>query len=454
MPNGLGWKQKWAYGVGDLSFSTLNTIKSVFFALFLTDVVGLDPVIAAVIFFVGHSWDYINDPLVGYLTDKTRSRWGRRRPFLLFGTLPFVLVFVLLWWIPPFSSPWALGAYYLFVYALFDTVGTFVYMPFYALTPELTADYDERTSLTGIRMFFSILGGLIAFTVPFMIVDKFVPSNQTKILIMGMVFAFISAIPLFITFFGTRENPQNFHSQPKFNWLRSFKVAWQNKPFVFGLFMFMFNGITMHIVQVILLYYLKYVVQREPEQDLIMGVIFVVAMAILPLWNWLSLKTNKRLAYIYGASFVAAVFVVMSGLTPATPLWVLLFLCVLAGVGISAMHVLPWAMLPDAIEVGELQSGERNEGIFYSLITLGEKVAISLATPMVMLILKASGYQEGGVDQTASAINGIRFAAGPLLAITLGLGIIFTILYPIGRENYNEIRGKLEARRSRIQEEA
>lgn len=449
----LGWKSKWAYGVGDLSFSTLDTIKSVFFALFLTDVVGLDPVIAAVVFFVGHSWDYINDPLVGYLTDKTRSKWGRRRPFILFGTLPFVLVFVLLWWVPPFSSPWALGFYYTFVYALFDTVATFVYMPFYALTPELTSDYDERTSLTGIRMFFSILGGLIAFTVPFMIVDSFAPANRDRILLMGMIFALVSAIPLFITFFGTRENPENYKAQPKFNWLKSFKVAWQNKPFVFGMFIFLFNGITLHIVQVILLYYLKYVIEREPEQDLIMGVIFVVAMAILPLWNWLSLKTNKRLAYIYGASFVALVFVVMSGLTTATPMWLVLTLCVLAGVGISAMHVLPWAMLPDAIEAGELQTGERNEGIFYSLITLGQKIAVSLATPMVMLILKFSGYKEGGVSQSASAIMGIRFSAGPLLAITLGMGIIFTILYPIGRENYNEIRGKLQARRNETEAE-
>lgn len=453
MSQALGWKRKWAYGVGDLSFSTLDTIKSVFFALFLTDVVGLDPVIAAVVFFVGHSWDYINDPLVGYLTDKTRSRWGRRRPFILFGTLPFVLVFTLLWWVPPFTSPWALGFYYTFVYALFDTAATFVYMPFYALTPELTGDYDERTSLTGVRMFFSILGGLIAFTVPFMIVDKFAPGSENRILLMGMIFAVISAIPLFITFFGTKENPENFMEQPQFNWLRSFKIAWQNKPFVFGLFMFMFNGITLHIVQVILLYYLKYVVEREGEQDLIMGVIFVVAMAILPLWNWLSLKTNKRLSYIYGASFVAAVFVVMSGLTPGTPLWILLTLCVLAGIGISAMHVLPWAMLPDAIEVGELQSGERNEGIFYSLITLGQKIAVSLATPMVMLILKFSGYKEGGVVQSASAIMGIRFSAGPLLALTLGMGIIFTLMYPIGRENYNEIKNKLQARRGKAEVE-
>lgn len=446
----LSWKEKWAYGFGDLSFSTLDTIKAVFFALFLTDVVGLDPAIAAVVFFVGHSWDYVNDPLVGYLTDKTRSRWGRRRPFILFGTLPFVIVFALLWWVPPFTSPWALGFYYTFIYALFDTVATFVYMPFYALTPELSSDYDERTSLTGIRMFFSILGGLIAFTVPFMIVDRFAPGSEAKIMIMGMVFAVICAVPLFVTFFGTRENPENYSDSASFNVFRSLKLAWKNKPFVFGLFMFMFNGITLYIVQLILLYYLKYVVQRESEQDLIMGVIFVIAMLVLPLWNWLSLKTNKRLAYIYGASFVAAVFVVMSGLTPQTPLWIILTLCVLAGIGISAMHVLPWAMLPDAIEAGELQTGERNEGIFYSLITLGQKIAISLATPMVMMILKFSGYKEGGVSQTASAINGIRFTAGPLLAITLGVGIIFTIMYPIGRESFNDIKEQLDARRSGI----
>ena len=114
----LSRRDKWLYGSGDLGFSLTNTILNVYFALFLTDVVGVKPAIAAVAIFVGSTWDYINDPIVGYISDRTHTRWGRRRPFLLFGALPFAVTFMLLWWKPPFESSVALAIYYSVVFAL------------------------------------------------------------------------------------------------------------------------------------------------------------------------------------------------------------------------------------------------------------------------------------------------------------------------------------------------
>ncbi|MGE5375365.1 MAG: MFS transporter, partial [Bacteroidota bacterium] len=198
-------RTRWIYGAGDLGFSLTNTILSVYFALFLTEVVGLMPAVAALAIFIGSTWDYINDPIVGYLTDHTRTRWGRRRPYLLFGALPFALAFVLLWWKPPFTSVPALAVYFSLAYAIFDTAASFVYMPFYALTPELTSDYDERTSLTSTRMFFSIFGSLLAFTVPLAIVSAFNPQNAGKVLAMGFILGLVSALPLWLVFWGTRE---------------------------------------------------------------------------------------------------------------------------------------------------------------------------------------------------------------------------------------------------------
>ena len=108
----------------------------------------------------------INDPLFGYISDHTRTRWGRRRPYLLFGPIPFAIVFTLMWWSPPIQGDVALVAYYAFIYVLYDAAATMIYMPYFALTPELTSDYDERTSLTSVRAFFSIAGSLVAFTIP------------------------------------------------------------------------------------------------------------------------------------------------------------------------------------------------------------------------------------------------------------------------------------------------
>lgn len=440
---------KWFYGFGDIGFSLTNTILSVYFALFLTDVVGVKPSVAALAIFIGSTWDYVNDPLVGWLSDRTHTRWGRRRPFLLFGAFPYALAFILLWWKPPLEGTIALAIYYSLAFALYDTAATFVYMPFYALTPELTSDYDERTSLTSVRMFFSILGSLLAFTLPLWIVGGFSPENADRVLTMGTVFGLFSAIPLLLVFANTRERTEFANLKPALSVKESVRVTWQNRPFVFGLTMFLFNGVTMSIIQVILLYYVKYVVEREAQSDLIMATIFVVAMLTLPLWNSISKRFNKRGAYISGISFLAVVLLILSALTPQTGMTPIMILCVMAGVGVSAMHSLPWAILPDAIEYGEWKTGERQEGMYYSLITLAQKVASSIAVPVALLVLEYSGYVANSATQPASAISGIRFVAGPLPAITLGLGILFTLLYPLGRERHHEITRELELRRNR-----
>ncbi|MBN2083746.1 MAG: MFS transporter [Anaerolineales bacterium] len=440
-------REKWAYGSGDLSFSLVTTIVGAFFAIFLTDVVGVPASVAALAIFVGGTWDYINDPVIGYLSDRTRTRWGRRRPFLLFGAIPLMLAFTLMWWKPPFTEPLALGIYFSLVFILYELAATFAYMPYLALTPELTSDYDERTSLMSTRAFFSILGSLIAFTVPIMIVGGFHPENAGRVLVMGSIFGILSIIPLWLVFFGTREREENMRRPPK-GIRESIAAVRHNRPFVFSLVIYLFTWVMVAIIQLIMLYYIKHVIRQEAQSDLIMATIFVVAMIALPLWEWISRRLNKRLAYIVGMAFLAAVLLALASLNSSTGLTVILVICVLAGIGVSAAHIIPWSMLPDAIEYGELQSGERHEGMFYSLITLAQKIAVSIALPLALLVLDRSGYIPNSAVQPESAINGIRLIAGPIPAVLMGLGILFAFLYPLGRDNYTEIARTLEARRS------
>ena len=446
IPERLSMRQKLVYGFGDTGFSLTSTIVAAYFAIFLTDVVGVSPAIAAAAIFIGRTWDYINDPLIGHISDRTRTRWGRRRPFLLFGALPFALVFTLMWWRPPLQADWAIAVYYAFVYVLYDAFATLVYMPYFALTPELTSDYDERTSLTSTRMFFSILGSLVAFTVPLMMVGSFQPGSASKVLVMGLAFGIASALPLWVVFFGTSEK-KTYMQQEQPTLKQSLRAAMGNKPFIFGLIIFLFTWVCMDLLQATLLYFIKYVVEKESSSDLIMGTIFVTAILVLPFWNWLAHRWNKRLAYIAGVAFWAAVQLVLVSLNAATPLSWLVFLCVLAGVGVSAAHVLPWSIIPDAIEWGELRTGERHEGMFYSLITLAQKVASSVSVPLALLVLDVTGYIPNSVVQPASAVTGIRIIAGPIPATLLCLGILFAMLYPLGRERYNQISQELAARR-------
>jgi len=447
MPDRLSRRAKFLYGAGDTGFSLTTTIIGAYFAIFLTDVVGILPRIAAAAIFIGRSWDYINDPLIGHISDRTRTRWGRRRPFLLFGALPFALAFVLLWWRPPWHSELVLAIYYAIAYVVFDTAATFVYMPYYALTPDLTLDYDERTALTTYRMFFSIVASLVAFTIPLTMVGKFAPENAPRVLVMGLVFGIASMLPLLLTFFGTRERQEYMElEQPRLR--QSLRAAMKNRPFVFSVAIFLLTWVSVDILQTTLLYFIKYGVQRESQGDLIMGVIFVTAIFALPFWEWASRRWNKRWAYIAGIAFWAVVQLVLITLNVSTGLALILFLCVLAGIGVGAAHVLPWSIVPDAIEWDEWQTGERHEGMFYSLVTLMQKVASSIAIPLTLLVLDFTGYVPNAVQQPASALLGIRIVVGPIPAALLCAGILFAIVYPLSRERHAQICQELESRRA------
>ncbi len=449
MNNKLPTWQKLLYGSGDLGFSITGTIIAAYFAIFQVDVIGIRPGVVAIAIFIGRTWDYVNDPLFGYISDRTRTRWGRRRPYLLFGPIPYALVFALMWWKPPFQGEIALVVYYAAVYVLYDAMATLCYMPFYALTPELTSDYDERTSLMSARALFSIIGSLLAFPLPPMIVGSFSPDHSHNVFLMAVIFGVISAIPLFLVFFSTRERPE-FAQQKQSSLKESLQASLQNKPFIFSAIIYLFTWFTMDILMFILVFYIKHVIHRESSTDLITAVIFVVAIFALPLWTWTSRRLNKRLAYIMGLAFLAAVLMALISLTPATPLYFILFLCVLAGIGVSAAHIIPWSIIPDAIEYGELKTGERHEGTFYSLISLAQKVASSFAIPLGLLVLDRTGYVPNSTTQPASAVTGIRIVTGPIPAVLITCGILFAFLYPLGREGYAQITRELEERRAAI----
>jgi len=210
---------------------------------------------------------------------------------------------------------------------------------------------------------------------------------------------------------------------------------------------FLLTGVSFDILQITLLYFVKYVVQREAQSNLIMAVIFVTAILVLPFWGWASKRWNKRLAYSPGVAFWALVQIGLILLGANSVLPFIMVLCVLAGVGVSAAIVLPWSMIPDAIEWDEWQTGERHEGMFYSLVTLAQKVASSIAIPLVLLLLQVTGYAPNAASQPGSALLGIRLAIGPIPALLLSGGIIFAILYPLGRETHQRIVQELEARR-------
>ena len=442
----LSLRSKLMYGVGDAGINLADTMVGLLFAIFLTDVVGLRPALAALAIFIGRTSDYINDPLIGYLSDRTRTRWGRRRPFILFGMLPFALAYILLWWIPPIGSQTGLAIYYAFAFILYDLLATVLYMPYFALTPELTSDYDERTSLTTYRMVFSTIGAMVAFVVPLAIIGTMDAESAKRVMAVGAGVAFVSILPMLSVFLGTREKAE-YQEQKQPAIKESVLAAVKNKPFLYAAGVFLLGLVALDITQSTLLYFLKYHMHLEENYDLVFGLLFVAALLSFPLWNWVASRWDKKRAVILGMIFLAVSITVMGFMRPEWGLPILLVFSALVGIGLGAVQVLTWAMIPDAVEWDELQTGQRHEGMFYSLVQTLRKIGSSLSLPFVLLMLEWTGYVANAPTQSRNTILGIQSLIGPIPAVFLLLGIFLAMRYPLDRKRFDQLRADLAERR-------
>lgn len=443
----LSTTSRLAYGVGDFGLAFTSGMLGLLFAVFLTDVVGLRPALAGVCILIGRVWDFINDPIVGYLSDRTRSRFGRRRPYLLFGAIPFGISFALMWWIPPIQSELGLVLYYSLAYFVFDTMVTIIFIPYVALTPELSDQYDDRTSLTSYRMVFSLIGSMLAFVLPLRIIGEINTTAADRVFLVGIIFGAITCLPFLVTFAGTRENPRNIEKVAKVPLIHAIRSAMRNRPFLISAAIYLATITGFEISSSMIIYFFKYGLNITTGADIFLGIMFIVSLLAVPLWNFLSRKWDKIRAYILAMIFLAVLRLVNIMFTPETPQLFLYLIVVLSGVFLSAGQVLPWAILPDSIEYDEYLTGKRHEGMFYSFMAVARKVASAVALPSVLFIIDRFGYQPNATVQPPDALFSIRAMFGILPVILFGLGILSAAAYPLRRKNFEEIRAALAERK-------
>lgn len=280
------------YGLGDWGASSATTARSLFWLFFIVSIVGVDVGLAGVAFIIGRIWDGINDPLVGMLSDRFRSRWGRRRPFMLLGAIPFGLGFFLMFNRAPFESDWAIALYYGLIFILYDTAYTVVNAPYAALTSELTEDYDERSSLAGWRMANSIFAALLTaglfkvlaenvfagwFTGPDAIRSGYAVAGA----IWGLV---ITATPLFVVAF-VRE-PKRILARDKdpINFVRITREVFSNRPFRIGATIYLLAFTAVDIITAVFVWFLVYYMQLNPPLDsAVLAIVLGVAFLSMPL---------------------------------------------------------------------------------------------------------------------------------------------------------------------------
>ncbi len=446
---------KFAFGAGDVGPAVATAIMSFFLLYFLTDIARITPAVAGLILLLAKIWDAFNDPVIGMVSDRVRTRWGRRRPWFLFGAIPFGLTFFLLFLVPNVSDGGKFW-YYLIVSLMLDTAFTVVNVPYTALTPELTRDYDERTSLNSFRFAFSIGSGLIAAVAHPLIVDAVKAgggTDQTGYMISAAVWAVVATLPFFFAFWGTYERHTEEEAET-LPFLEGLKTTFSNRAFRYVTGIYLLSWLVVQTVSTIVVYYLTYWL-RQP--GLVAPVILAVqgsALIWLFIWTAISRRVGKKGVYYRGMIFWIAVAFALFFVQPAWPSWVIIVLGMLAGVGVATAYLVPWSMLPDVIELDELETGKRREGAYYGFFVLLQKLGLALGLFLVSQALAASGYitpppgATEAIVQPDSALLAIRLMIGPVPAVVLAAGIYLVYKFPITKAGHAETLRELAARQS------
>ena len=410
--------------------------------------------VAGSVLAVGKVWDAVNDPLVGMMSDRTKTRWGRRYPWIFLTAIPFGLSYCFIWIVPGFEKEWMSFWYYVLITAVFQMFFTTTNLPYSTLTAEMTQDYDERTSLTSIRLAFSIVGGL-SILVAAVQIPNFISDPGQQYIALGILGGVISTVSIYWCIFGTYSYMEKkakatgqflgeADDEAQEAFFQQLVIVLGNKPFLFVVGIYLCSWLALQITAAVLPYYGKY--WMDVDGSVLALIVQGVAVFMMFVCAALSKRIGKRNLYFLGSGIWILVQVALFFLQPGQQ-GILFGLCAIAGFGVATAYVVPWSILPDVIELDELKTGKRREGTFYSFMTLLQKVGLALGIYLVGLALEVSGFDQSLPTQGESALTAIRFFAGPVPLVLLVLGVVLVYFYPLTKEMHAEIMLKLAERR-------
>jgi len=435
---------KLGFGVCDLGGNLFFTVLGFYALKYLTDTVGIAAAVAGILLMVGKIVDAFWDPVLGFLSDHTRSRWGRRRPYLLFGSVPLALA---MWWFftnpriadPAFAVVWGLAAF-----ILLNMSYSVVNIPYSSLTPELTTDYHERSNLNGYRFMFAVVGTLIGGVAVDPVIRLFGGAGGDRSLgfsMVGLLFGGLMLVTAMITGLTVREPQRASGTKAEKGFIRTYLSVFRNGAYLIVLIAYALYLIGLTFLQSAITYYFTYIYGNEGLQTLALGILLVVAMVFIPVSVVVSRRIGKKLAFqiclfILGTSSLALFFL---GHVFGPNFF--LGMMVYSGIGVGFGYVAPYAMVPDTIEVDAVRSGKRNEGAFYGIWLFTSKIGQALAWLATGLVL-ALGHYVANIAQAGTAKLAIRFLVGPLPALFLFGALVLIQFYPLDEKTYASILAK------------
>ena len=485
-------KEKFFYGLGDLSANILLAAASFYLLFFMVSVGGLKPALASLVFLVSKIWDAVTDVWMGRISDNTKSRFGKRRVYMIFGAVPFGMMFILLW-LCPFNietSQFVKMIYYLMAYCLYNTTFTVVYVPYNSLTANITNDYDQRSSLTTARIILANVGLILGAALfglfageNTMFSEMFVEAGYDKFeavknsyLVSSAIFGLLAAVTMMISGFAVKERYTGNEEKNPYGLFKTLSQFIKMKEFRYTTAYYLTSMLGFDILLALFMFYIQDSLGYAPDGILAMvfvAIPLVVAMFSAVVWDKLSAKKEKHMVYMFSV-IITAVGLIIALLVPAfkgemyqsatasmeellssgTTI-VLLIAVFVVGCGMSGIQILPYASIPDIVELDEYTYGVRREGAYFGVQSFVYKLSNGIALALVSLLLQVFGYKEtpfldeatGNVVysyiQSQTAQDAVRIIFCSLPIVIFVISIICAYKANMGRDRFNAIKEEL-----------
>lgn len=444
----LSWPARFGFLVGDFGYNIVWQGTGLFLMYVYTDVFGISPTVAGIIYMVALVWDAVFDPIVGVIADRTRTRWGKYRPWIFIGALPMGLSYALAFWNPGLTGV-ALIAWVALTHCFLRTAFALSNIPFCSLQARLSGDSKERTTLAGMRMIGAGIGGLSVALLTPAIVHRLSADEGQGYFLAAIGGGVITLLTLLYVVFVMREPEDEAAAKPEplFGDIGAFfSQLVRNIPLAQIFVVLIIFSLALTMFSKNLLYYFKYVLQAPPGAEALALIMTPIALILLvPVWVTLANLTSKRTAWMVASTFAAAGYASLY-FTPVRDVTISYVLIGLVSVGVSGFGVLVWSMLPDTVEWGEAKLGVRHEAKVFGFSAFAQKAALGINALIVGIMLDAVGYVPNQ-EQTPETLNGILSI---MTLVPLG-GVIVTVLvlwkYPIDAKRHAELQAELQARR-------
>lgn len=436
---------KLGYGVADFGMSLCFNLPAFFLLYYFTDVFFIPAAASGLILFFAKIWDALISPVMGYVSDHTHTRWGRKRPYLAFGAPLAALSIFLVYASPAIAGEGWRIAYAMGSFTLFCTLMTIIIVPFGALTADLTADSHERSVLSAFRVVFAISGTLVAAGATRPLVVLFggtgVLDEAKGFRTLGLLYGLILVVMVLASFFSVRERNSSMEAESS-RFRENLHLVLGNRPFLILTLGVMMHQIAINTMSGVVVYFFKYSLRAESMIPYAFLALMTTSALSIPVFLWISKTRGKKLAYNLGMGIMAVLCLPIFLYAERSIVFTIVMFAVV-GLGLGTVYLSPWAMIPDTVEYSQWKTGLRREGILYGFFYFAFKLSVAIPGILVGTVLRLCGYAPN-TAQNPGVLLGIKSLLTIIPAVFVVAGIVCISLFPIDEAMHLKMRKEIE----------